>query len=111
MMTKKKVRHSSEKLIFHKIHFTVRRRVKFGEAVYVCGSTPELGLWNPEKAFRLKWNEVLFLRLRATPGPEPSSLRPKYPYRLNTSMLLQVGRTLLANGANGKLVGTTERPT
>jgi hypothetical protein len=51
----------SNSLIFHKIHFSMRKRVRFGQGLFVCGNIPELGLWEPSKAYRLKWNEVPFL--------------------------------------------------
>ena len=38
------------------ITFAVTKKIKFGQAVYVCGSTLELGLWKIEEAFRLNWN-------------------------------------------------------
>lgn len=46
-------------LLFHKIHFSLSRRVRFGQGVFVCGNTAELGKWDPSKAHRLKWTEVL----------------------------------------------------
>lgn len=53
---------ASNSLLFHKIHFSLSKRVRFGQAIYVSGNIQELGLWEPSKAYRLKWNEVrLFL--------------------------------------------------
>ena len=50
------------------IHFIIKKRVKYGQSVFVCGDIAELGGWNPEKAFRLKWNEVNLILLRVTSG-------------------------------------------
>lgn len=46
-------------LIFRKIHFSVGKKVRYGQGVFVCGNVPELGNWDPSKAYRLKWREVL----------------------------------------------------
>ena len=40
-----------------KVKFFRQKRVYFGEAVYVAGSIPALGDWNPYKAFKLNWSE------------------------------------------------------
>jgi hypothetical protein len=40
----------------HRLFFSIKKKVRFGQAVYVCGSTPELGLWNPQYSLRLVWN-------------------------------------------------------
>lgn len=55
-------------LSFHKIHFSLSRRVRFGQGVFVCGSTVELGLWDPSRAYRLKWTEVLAVLCRTICG-------------------------------------------
>jgi hypothetical protein len=51
----------SSSLVFHKILFSLKKRVNFGQGIYVCGNISELGLWEPSRAYRLKWNEVLLL--------------------------------------------------
>lgn len=33
------------KLKFVKILFSIRKEVKFGQALYVCGNLPQLGSW------------------------------------------------------------------
>jgi hypothetical protein len=43
-----------------KIHFLMKKKVAYGEAVYVAGSSSALGVWNVERALRLNWNPVLF---------------------------------------------------
>jgi hypothetical protein len=45
-------------LFQHKIHFSMRKRVKYGQAIFVSGDLRPLGCWQPERAFRLKWTEV-----------------------------------------------------
>lgn len=40
-----------------KVKFFRQKRVYYGEAVYVVGSIPALGDWNPYKAFKLTWSE------------------------------------------------------
>ncbi len=40
-----------------KVHFFRQKKVYYGEAVYVCGSIPALGDWNPYKALKLNWSE------------------------------------------------------
>ena len=50
----------NQSLICHKIHFSIRKKITFGQAIYVCGNTPALGMWDPKNAFRLKWNEVRY---------------------------------------------------
>jgi hypothetical protein len=57
-------------LSFHKIYFSLSRRVRFGQGVFVCGSTGELGLWDPSRAYRLKWTEVLLPPRRTISGPD-----------------------------------------
>ena len=32
------------------VHFRIRCHTSYGQSVYVCGASPELGEWNPEKA-------------------------------------------------------------
>lgn len=46
----------STQLNFRKIHFTIQKRVKFGQALYISGNSLELGSWQPEKAYRLRWS-------------------------------------------------------
>jgi len=38
----------------------VNYQTKFGENLYVVGSIPELGNWNPEKGLKLNYHDVLF---------------------------------------------------
>jgi len=40
-----------------KVQFFRQKKVYYGEAVYVSGSIPALGEWNPYKAFKLNWIE------------------------------------------------------
>lgn len=56
MQATTKPNYGTDRLVFQKIHFTVRKRVRFGQALFVCGSEPEIGFWRPEKALKLKWN-------------------------------------------------------
>jgi hypothetical protein len=53
-------RHTT-KLNFVKILFSIRREVRFGQAIYVCGNLSQLGGWQPEHAFRLRWNQVIMI--------------------------------------------------
>jgi hypothetical protein len=34
-------------LFLHKIHFSIKKRVKYGQAVFVSGHIPSLGSWQP----------------------------------------------------------------
>lgn len=42
------------------IRFSVTCETKFGEVVYICGNTSELGNWNPEIAMRLYTDTTLY---------------------------------------------------
>lgn len=44
--------HPSEK-----VEFVRQKTTNYGEAVYLVGSIPALGEWNPKKAVKLKWTE------------------------------------------------------
>lgn len=76
----------SSALIFHKIRFSLRKRVNFGQAVYVCGNILELGHWDPSKAYRLKWNEVHLTNIQGdiwngsllVDGNAPETIEYKY---------------------------------
>ncbi|CAD8126577.1 unnamed protein product [Paramecium sonneborni] len=37
--------------------FQIQFPLAFGEAVYVCGNSKELGHWNPMQALRMQWSE------------------------------------------------------
>jgi hypothetical protein len=39
------------------INFTLKKKVSFGEGVYIVGNIPELGNWNPLLAAKLFWTE------------------------------------------------------
>jgi len=39
------------------VHFYRYKKVEFGHALYVVGSIPQLGDWNPRKAIKLIWQE------------------------------------------------------
>ena len=95
-------------LLFHKIHFLLSRRVKFGQGVFVCGNTAELGLWDPSKAYRLKWTEVLHFLLRMTSGVAPFCSEQIYPKQLNINMLLLTGKTQQRRQLSGKSERTTD---
>ena len=44
---------------YTKIHFLIRKKVDFGQAIYVVGNLPELGGWTVHKSLRLTWNFVI----------------------------------------------------
>jgi hypothetical protein len=52
---------SSCSLNFVKIIFTIKKTLRYGQGLFVCGTLPELGSWRPETAFRLKWCQVRLL--------------------------------------------------
>jgi len=35
------------------LKFTIDYRTQYGQSLYLCGSSPELGAWNPEKAIKM----------------------------------------------------------
>ena len=39
------------------VSFYTQRKVEFGQALYVCGSIPTLGEWNPRNAVKLEWSK------------------------------------------------------
>jgi hypothetical protein len=42
--------------VYFKIHYITR----YGQALYIVGSTIQLGEWQPSKAIKLQWNHVHF---------------------------------------------------
>lgn len=48
----------------YQISFSIAKKVKYGQAIYVCGNIKELGMWNPEKSLRLRWTEVNYLIMK-----------------------------------------------
>lgn len=38
------------------ILFYVYWHINFGDSVYICGSVPELGNWQPGNSVKLKWH-------------------------------------------------------
>lgn len=61
-------------LYYHKIHFTIKKKVKFGEAIYVCGNINQLGKWDPSKSYKLQWNNVIIDIFRVIYGVQLQSL-------------------------------------
>ena len=41
-----------------KIHFVMKKKVSFGQALYVVGNIPEIGCWRVRNSLRLTWNSV-----------------------------------------------------
>lgn len=46
------------------INFRMKRRLNFGEALYIAGDIEELGCWEIGKALRMTWNEVVFFLMQ-----------------------------------------------
>lgn len=42
------------------LNFTVKSQTKLGQNVFIIGNIPELGDWNPSKAFRLSTNKNIY---------------------------------------------------
>ena len=38
------------------ITFNLQKHVDYGQAVFVSGNLTNIGLWAPEKSFRLNWS-------------------------------------------------------
>jgi hypothetical protein len=74
-----------QKILNHKkqikIHFLIKKRVCYGQAVYVVGSCNALGGWNVERALRLNWNHVLLSSIRTITGQGSSG----WPYVNNST--------------------------
>lgn len=41
-----------------KIHFVMKKKVNYGQALYVVGNIPEIGSWGVRNSLRLTWNSV-----------------------------------------------------
>ena len=50
------------------IQFSISKKVKYGQGLFVCGSAKEMGEWNPENALKLKWTEVIMILFRMING-------------------------------------------
>ena len=49
---------------YRRVSFEIMHPVPYGMAVYVCGSLPELGNWQPCQALRLVWCKVYLYQHR-----------------------------------------------
>lgn len=98
-------------LFLHKMHFSLLKRVKYGQAVYVCGDIPELGCWLPDKAFRLKWTEVTQRPLRMMSGPAPSSSATPFPMPASINTSSPISKSPFPIPLFGRPGSTTGGPT
>ncbi|KAM3145444.1 hypothetical protein pb186bvf_002488 [Paramecium bursaria] len=39
------------------VHFYITLHLKYGDALYLIGNTPDMGSWNPQKAIRMIWTQ------------------------------------------------------
>ena len=53
--------------LFRRVLFEVRTETVFGESVYIVGSTPQLGAWNPKRGIRMTTNEDTYPIWRCEP--------------------------------------------
>ena len=53
--------------LFARVLFEVRTETVFGEVVYIVGSTPQLGAWNPKRGIRMTTNEDTYPIWRCEP--------------------------------------------
>ena len=66
--------------LFARVLFEVRTETVFGEIVYIVGSTPQLGAWNPKRGIRMTTNEDTYPIWRCEPlllnegGEDPPTL-------------------------------------
>lgn len=51
-----------------KLHFLIKKKVYYGFAVYVSGSSDVLGSWDISRSFRLNWNPVFMMLFRMIIG-------------------------------------------
>ena len=73
-----------------KIRCNIHYPTVWGEAIYVVGSCPELGIWDPAKAVRMKYfpgdewkTEVIFHGLNGLEFEYKYILKNEYAFRYN----------------------------
>lgn len=98
-------------LRFYKIHFTLKKRIRYGQAIFVSGNIPELGNWAPSRAFRLSWNYVLFCLCRVMFGQHLCLWPIIFLLTLNSNILSEFTKIQPSELSNGRLAVTTERLT
>ena len=54
----------------YQIQFSVSKKVKYGQGLFVCGSAKEIGEWNPENSLKLRWTDVYLTLFRKINGQE-----------------------------------------
>jgi len=71
------------------IHMSVQKKVDFGFAVWICGSTDFLGKWTKEMALRMQWTEgdVWTVTITEKDDPFPEEFEYKYMVRPDTDTI------------------------
>ena len=44
------------------VHLNISLHLKYGDALYLIGNTSDMGSWNPQKAIRMNWTDVSYLK-------------------------------------------------
>ena len=85
---------------YFNLSFTVLKEVPYGKAVYLCGSYPNIGSWNPYGALKLKWTEKHFWHAKIPYRGVRNEVTFQYKYFISDDILLSNSEIEWEQGPN-----------